>query len=251
MLEGTINISGREIPRTLLGTSPFTGIEAAHFGHRAMLYQLDFHENPEKVAEIIRKSYEMGVRGIQLIPHPWIVEALKMAVEVGCDMDIIGTVRPENSSDDVATLSELGASAMILHPATVDKMDFQAVEEDLQLVRDEGAVSGVATSFPFQITERLIGSSVSDLFDIYMIPLNRLGYLMDCEGYQPEDRVKLEGMIKKLDKTVLASKTLAAGILQPSEAFDYIKTVDYVDMVSVGIGSVAEAEETFRIIASK
>jgi hypothetical protein len=251
MFEGTINIKGKDIPRTLLGTAPFTGIEAAQFGHRAMLYQLDFPEDPERIAGIIRKSYELGVRGIQLIPKPWTVEAVKMAAETGCEMDIVGTVRPEDPSGDVAILSELGASAMILHPATVDKMDFQAVEEQLQLIKDEGVIPGVSTSFPFQITARLIDSPLQDLFDIYMIPLNRLGYIMDSEGYGPEDRLKLQTMIKKLGKIVLANKTLAAGILQPSEAFDYIKTVDYVDMISVGIASVAEAEETFRIIASK
>jgi len=42
MFEGTIKIRDREIPRTLLGTSSFTG--AAHFGHRSRLYQLDLYD---------------------------------------------------------------------------------------------------------------------------------------------------------------------------------------------------------------
>ncbi|KUK71841.1 MAG: Uncharacterized protein XD90_2108, partial [Methanobacterium sp. 42_16] len=31
----------------------------------------------------------------------------------------------------------------------------------------------------------------------------------------------------------------------PGKAFDYLKTVDYVDMVALGIASEREAEETF------
>ncbi|MBI4814044.1 MAG: hypothetical protein HY802_07130, partial [Methanobacterium sp.] len=68
MLEGYLEIDGKQIPRTLLGTSPFIG--AAHFGHRARLYLLDLYRNPEVMARVMARSYQMGVRGIQLIPHP-------------------------------------------------------------------------------------------------------------------------------------------------------------------------------------
>lgn len=68
MLEGFIEINGQKLPRTLLGTSPFIG--APQFGHRARLYILDLYRKPEAMASIIAKSYQLGVRGIQLLPYP-------------------------------------------------------------------------------------------------------------------------------------------------------------------------------------
>lgn len=248
MFEGTIKLGGIEVPRTLLGTSPFMGLKSAHFGHRSMLYQLDFQDQPENILKIIRKSYELGVRGIQLIPTPTTVEAVKMARDEGCKMEIVGKIRPDKEKEDIKRLSEIEAGVMIVQG---DKNGWDFVGEELQTVKDENAVAGLVTGMPFRTTPKVMESSILDLFDVYMIPLNKMGYMMDCEGYIPEDRAKLQKMIHDLDKTILVNKTLAAGILRPDEAFDYIKTVDYVDMIAVGIASEAEAEETFRILASK
>ena len=46
-------------------------------------------------------------------------------------------------------------------------------------------------------------------------------------------------------------QTMAAGILTPGDAFDFLKTLDYVDLMTVGIASEAEAEETFGLLKNK
>ena len=84
-----------------------------------------------------------------------------------------------------------------------------------------------------------------------MVPVNKIGYLMDCDVFMEKGRVKLGDLIKDLDKTVIAKKTLAAGILTPEDAFNYLKTVDFADLITVGIASVTETEETFGILADK
>ena len=101
------------------------------------------------------------------------------------------------------------------------------------------------TQFPFSTTLKLLDSPVLNDFKLYMIPLNRLGYLMDCDTYGPDERTQINDMINKLDKTIIAMHVLAAGIMTPDDAFDYLKTVDFVDMVALGIASEAEAEESF------
>ncbi|MGZ7135687.1 MAG: hypothetical protein ACXVHY_07390 [Methanobacterium sp.] len=93
MFEDNIKINDKEIPRALLGTSPFIG--AAQFGHRARLYQLDLYNQPENITKIIKKSYQLGITGIQLIPYEPVVQALKWAINDGCNLDIVGTVRPQ------------------------------------------------------------------------------------------------------------------------------------------------------------
>ena len=249
MFNGKMKVSGREIPRTLLGTSPF--IAAAQFGHRARLYQLDLYNNPENILKIIKKSNEMGVTGIQVIPYPPVIESLEWALEAGINMEVIGTVRAGNENEDIKLLTDLGASSMLLNAIITDGKDWNFIEEKLQTIKDEGAIPGLVTHMPFSCTSSLMESPILDLFDLYMVPVNKLGYLMDSDTYGSDERTKLNEMIQGMDKTVIAKKVLAAGILKPEEAFDYLKTVEFADIIALGIASEDEAHETFSLLASK
>jgi hypothetical protein len=249
MFEGHLKLNKVSLPRTLLGTSPFIG--AVQFGHRARLYQLDLYRNPENMLRIIRTSYERGVRGIQLLPYPPVIQALEMAREEGMKIDIIGTVRPDREKDDIQLLSSLDAKAMLLHAVITDHGDWDFIEENLVHINDNQAIPGLVTHRPFHTTRNLLKSSVRDLFELYMLPVNRLGYLMDCEQNLEEERSQLREMVLKLNKTIIGKKLLAAGIMTPQDAFEYLKTLDYVDMVAVGIASEKEAVETFGILSSK
>jgi hypothetical protein len=243
MLEGYLEIDGKDIPRTLLGTSPFIG--AAHFGHRARLYLLDLYRNPEAMARVMVKSYDMGVRGIQLIPHDPVVEALLIARDEGCPLNIIATIGSQAWSEDMDLLSDLEPQAMMIDPVITDQADWNSIGEKLDTIKDVGSVPGLITQFPFRTTQKLLESPVLNDFKLYMIPLNRLGYLMDSDTYGPDERTQFRKIINKVDKTIIAMHVLAAGIMTPDDAFDYLKTVDFVDMVALGIASETEAEESF------
>lgn len=243
MLQGYIEIDGQKLPRTLLGTSPFVG--ASQFGHRARLYILDLYRKPEAMARIMIKSYQLGVRGIQLLPYPPVVEALKMASDEGCPLDIVGTVRLQEANDDLKLFSNLGAKAIMLHADITDRENWDYIGKKLDEINDTGAISGLVTHMPFKTTQKIIESPIRNDFQLYMVPVNRLGYLMDCDTHGPDEREHFREMIHELGKTVIAKKVLAAGIMTPDDAFDYLKKLDYVDMVALGIASEDEAEETF------
>jgi hypothetical protein len=249
MLEGYIEVNGQKLPQTLLGTSPFIG--AAQFGHRARLYLLDLYRNPEAMASIMVKSYNLGVRGIQLLPYPPVVEALQMARDKGCPMDIVGTIRPDGETDDVELFSNLDAKAILLHAVITDQGDWDLIGEKLDNINETGAIPGLVTHMPFKTTKKLLDSPILNDFELYMVPVNRLGYLMDCDTHGSEERAEFRDLIMKLDKTVIAKKVLAAGIMTPDDAFDYLKTLDYVDMVALGIASEDEAEETFLKLSQR
>lgn len=249
MFEGNIKINDREIPRTLLGTSPFIG--AAHFGHRSRLYQLDLYDKPENILKILKKSQELGITGIQLMPYEPVLKALNLAADEGYNFNIIGTVRYGCENEDIELLSQIGASAMLLQGAVTDGLNYDFLTEKLENIKDTGAVSGLTTQRPFNTTKNLLESSILDLFDIYMVPVNKLGYLMDTGAFIAKERAEFRDLISKLNKTIIAMQTMAAGILTPNDAFDFIKTLDYVDMMTVGIASEAEAEETFGLLKSK
>lgn len=249
MFEGKIKIKDKEIPRTLLGTSPFIG--AAQFGHRARLYQLDLYNQPENITKIIKKSYELGITGIQLVPYEPVVKAITWALNDGCEMNIVGTVRPECEKDDIELLNKLEASSMLIHGVLTDQLNYDFLIDMLEDISQTGAIAGLATHRPFNSTKNLLESPILDLFDIYMVPVNKTGYLMDTDFFMEKERAELRELIKKIDKTVIAKKTMAAGIMNPNDAFDYLKTLDYVDLMTVGIASESEARETFHILASK
>jgi len=249
MFEGKIKVLNKEIPRTLLGTSPF--VAAPQFGHRARLYQIDLYNNPDNIFKIIKKSFEMGITGIQVIPYPPVIEALQLAHDVGISMDIIGTIRPEKEDEDFETFSDLNAISMLIHGVTTDAGDWDFIESNLLRIKDEGVIPGLVTHMPFQTTASLLKSPLLDLFDIYSVPVNKLGYLMDCDMYGVDERSKLNGLLNEMNKIVIAKKVLAAGVLKPKEAFDYLKTVNFPDIVALGIASEAEAEETFKLLASQ
>jgi hypothetical protein len=249
MFEGNININEKEIPRKLLGTSPFIG--AAQFGHRSRLYQLDLYNKPENILKIIKKSYELGITGIQLVPYEPVVKALNWAIDEGCELNIVGTVRQDCENEDIELLTGLEASAMLIHGAITDKLNYDFLAEKLENIRQTGAVAGLVTHRPFNTTKNLLESPIIDSFDIYMVPVNKLGYLMDVDRFMDKERAEFRNLINKLDKTIIAKKTMAVGILTPNDAFDYLKTLDYVDLMTVGIASEAEAEETFGLLKNK
>jgi hypothetical protein len=84
-----------------------------------------------------------------------------------------------------------------------------------------------------------------------MTPLNKLGYLMDTEVFMEKERLEFSKLMHKMDKKVIINRTLAAGILPPEDAFEFLKTVDYADIITVGVASEKEAEETFTLLGEK
>lgn len=81
-----------------------------------------------------------------------------------------------------------------------------------------------------------------------MIPVNKYGYTMDSESFLKDDQIKLTKLLKELDKKIIIQKALAVGILQPKEAFEFIKKLEFADMITVGIASIKEAESTFNTL---
>ena|GEM_PF-207735 len=251
----------KEIPRIILGSAPFTG--ESYFGHRSRLYQLDLSRNPENIAKIIKKANDFGVNAINLINNSFLIEGFeKSQVE---DLEVIATIgktdidyvfpdyekaKKANWKEDIATLSKFKPPIMLVDEFITDSYDFKLLEEILNEIKDYGVLSGLITSFPFKTTKKLIDSPILDLFDFYMIPINKLGYMMDSESFMDDERKELATLLKELDKKVIVNKILACGIQQPKEAFNFLKTLDYVDMVAIGIASEEEAEIDFELLNS-
>ncbi|WP_225370808.1 hypothetical protein [Methanobrevibacter arboriphilus] len=53
------------------------------------------------------------------------------------------------------------------------------------------------TAYPYKTTEKLLDSPILDLFDFYMIPVNKLGYMMDTKVFLEKEREDLANLIEK------------------------------------------------------
>ena len=265
IFENDLEFNGKSIPRVVLGNAPF--LADAYFGHRTRLYNLDLLRNPNRVAGIIEKSYELGVRSINLANNPNLLKAFKIANDNGVDMKVVSTlgktdmdyVFPDYNQarqeatieEDIAKLSEFDNSVMLIDEFLVDSYDWDYLTKILEAINDTGISAGLITSFPFKTSEKLLESPLLEdksLFDFYMVPVNKVAYMMDCDDFREENQEKLANLLKEIDKKIIINKILAVGIQPPKEAFDFLKTLDYADMVAIGIASEVEAEQTFTAL---
>ena len=256
---------GKSISPVILGNAPF--LADSYFGHRTRLYNMDLLRNPGNVSKIIEKSYECGVRSINLANFGSVCEAFDMACDNGVEMQAVSTLGKTDMNyvmpnykqakeeaaidEDIEKLSKYDNAMMLIDEFLVDDYDWDYLMGILDKINDTGFPAGLITSFPFKTSEKLLESPLAEdknLFDYYMIPVNKVAYMMDCPQFLDAEKEKLALMLKDLDKKVIVSKIMAVGIQRPQDAFEFLKTLDYADMVAVGIASEHEAEETFGIL---
>ena len=262
MLDDNLKFKGKELPRTILGTAPFTGEQ--YFGHRSRIYEMDF-EHPESIANLIKMAYDNGVRSINLVNNDNLLKAFEIACDEGVEMDVVATVGKSNVNylhpdydkakevnwlEDINKLKKYDPSIMLIDEFLVNSFDWDYLKEILDVINSNGIFSGLITFTPFETTERLLDSSIVDDFDFYMIPVNKFAYIMDCDSFLKDDQEHLKLLLEKLNKKIIVNKALAVGIIQPDDAFSFLNTLDFVDMVAVGVAKEKEVIETFNSLFS-
>lgn len=234
----------------ILGTSPF--IFAPQFGHRTRLYELDFEKQPENIAEILDKSYQMGVHSILMNHSKDLEDALDLSINHGCKWNVIGKVDVEKFDEDITYYEKYDTTTIILDGFFIDNNindgNFEIISDYLKQIKNKGFIPAIETRTPFKNIPLITESKLMEDFDVIMLPLNYYGYMMDCNFLNNENKEKINQLLSNLDKKIIANRTLATGILQPKEAYEFISTIEYLDSVCVGVAKVSEAEETFSII---
>ncbi|RAP49545.1 MAG: hypothetical protein BZ133_07640 [Methanosphaera sp. SHI613] len=234
----------------ILGCSPFT--LGYQFGHRSRLYELDFSGYPENIVEVIDKAYEMNVKDIMFKVNKDLEKAIDISTQNGNEWTVTAFTDCENIDDDLELFSKFNTKRVILSGEFIDKKieesDYDTISDYLARISDASFIPSIETRQPFKNVPIIKNSSFIDEFDTIMIPLNFYGYMMDCNFFNSENRDVFADMISSLNKEVIANRTLATGILQPQEAYDFLKNIDYIDAVCVAVAKSSEAEETFSII---
>ena len=256
-----LKYKNKVIPQTILGYGPF--MAELYFGHRSRLYLDDLYTNPRNIAEVIIESYNQGVQAINLVNNPNMLEAYDIACEEGCKMKVIATIgksdvdylnpnyevaKEVDWDEDIELFSSYDCPVMLVDEFITDAYDWKLTSKILAEINNAGSLSGLVTAFPSKTTDLLPENLDMDLFDFYMIPFNSLSYMMDINAFNEAQREDFKQKLLKLNKKVIATRILAAGVLQPKEAFTFFKKIDYIDLIAIGVAKVSEASEDFSLL---
>lgn len=252
---------GKSIPQTILGYGPF--MAELYFGHRSRLYLDDLYNNPQNISEVIIESYNQGVRAINLVNDDNLLKAYDIAVSEGCEMKVIATIgksdvdylnpnyevaKEADWDEDIDLFSQYDCPVMLVDEFITDAYDWALTSRILNRINDACSLSGLVTAFPMRTTELLPEHLDMNLFDFYMIPYNSLSYMMDINAFNASQRKEFIEKVVGLNKKVIATRILAAGVLKPQEAFTFYKNVDFVDAICMGVASASEASEDFTLL---
>ena len=150
--------------------------------------------------------------------------------------------------EDIELFSNYDCPLMLVDEFIVDGYDWKLTSKILSEINDSGALSGIVTAFPSRTTDLLQDNLDMDLFDFYMIPFNSLSYMMDINAFNASQRQEFVDRVLSLNKKIIATRILAAGVLNPKEAFTFFKDLDYIDAISIGVAKVEEAREDFELL---
>ena len=233
-------VDGVEVPRILLGTSPFVG--AGQFGARSMQYYWRFYMNPENIVDLVCASAELGVVGIQLLSEDVLLRAVRRAEErLGFRFTVVATVGPGSPIDGVRKMLEFQTVAMLVHGGITDRRSKRVLSKILDEIRSHGCLAGIATHEPSRTLRWMMEADLD--VDMVMLPMNKRGRFMDAP---PEE---IADLVKALGKPAIGKKVLAAGAIPPEEAIEYVASLGCIDAVALGVTSREEAVEAFTAAA--
>ena len=186
--------------------------------------------------EILEASYEVGGRGIELIPAGKITEAAKIMVETHNDFIITGSTFP-GPDPLIKELAELGAKIVFAHGMVADKKD-EKLKKLINEIESMGIIPGIAAHNPVSTLEHVFEHIPN--VKAFLIPFNARGMFMG-------EQKKLEDIVNShKDHYFIGMKTLAAGKLEPLKAFEYISKHN-ICCSTIGMVTVEEAKISTEI----
>lgn len=258
-----MNFKNKSIPETVLGYGPF--MAEPYYGHRARLYHLDLYSQPEKMAEVILAAYDNGVRAINLVNDKNLLKGFDLACDAGCEMKVIATIAKSEIDylapnydvacevdwqEDIELFSSYDTPVMLVDEFITDAYKWKLTSNILTQINDSDSLSGIVTAFPYRTTDLLKDNLDLDLFDFYMLPLNSFAYMMDTPSFLKAQREEFRQKILDLNKKIIACRVLSVGIQTPGEGFNFLNTLDFVDLVTFGVASVDEIKKDMEVLKS-
>jgi hypothetical protein len=244
----TFTVEDCTFTRLILGHNPFLGYSYLS-NARSTEYVRRF-STFEPIRDVIVAALGMGVRSIMLSTGGENCDRVARAIEAaqeqsGVEMSnlvIVGT----DVAEQVDFLKRVNCRVCLVHGQTTDSMFWRSewtfkpeFPELLARIRSAGFVPGMSSHNGGETVP------LAENYDVHVIntPINKIAWRM-CPCVE-----QVLDVVRKSSKRVIGMKPLAMGRIAPQEGIDYALSVRGLDALCVGIGTVAEAEETFGIAA--
>ncbi len=195
-----------------------------------------FLNHPKAMLEILEASYQVGARGVEVIPIGKVLDAAKIMVETHNDYVITGSTYPGIDSK-IDSLIGVGAKLIYVHGMISDERNSKLIEL-LDEISNHGIIPGIASHDPIVTISHAVEKNLN--VKVFLIPFNAHGLYM-------ENAKKLEEIVDKTKMyDFIAMKTLAAGRINPEKAFTYISKHN-ISAVTIGMVTKFQAEESTKI----
>ncbi len=238
----TVTVEGVKIPKVLIGINSLLGWSHTSSGRDRWLRR---HYTPERIAEVFKRSMDLGVYGILGPVWPTLVEAIKIAEEdTGRKMIFVSTTigNLEDTEKELNMLEDLNSPICCIHGLWTDAWPVKdkklvGLEKYLNMIRARGKIPGVACHNGERL--RLVDEGNYDIA-VYVTPVNKLGYFMF------PTQQSILAFVKDTNKPVIAIKPLSSGRFMEGEIPKWLKwCVDQkgVSSVCIGFMNKDEAEE--------
>lgn len=146
---------------------------------------------------------------------------------------------------ELLAFKEFNVKAVFLHDAFVDLSLALGAREQIEFFMDHvrkrhgTRPAFVTMNFPM-LTDRFRRWGIER--PLVMTTFNSAGFQMNPSRGECEECLRAGGV------DVVAMSTLAAGYLEPREAYEYVFSLPGISSVAVGVSTTAHAAETFGII---
>jgi len=242
----TFQVEDRTFTKLILGHNPLLGY--SYLSNARSKEYAERFSTYEPIRDVIVAALGMGVRSIMVSPGGEQCDRVAQAVEAameqtGIEMQNLVIVGPDIPAQ-MDFLKRVNCQVCLVHGQTTDSMFWRSewtfkpeFPELLAQIRAAGFVPGMSSHNGGETVP------LAEKFDVQVVntPVNKIGWRM-CPCVE-----QVLDVVRNSSRKIIGMKPLAMGRVAPQEGIDFAMSVPGVDGVCVGIGTVAEAEETFGI----
>lgn len=236
-----VRIKHLSISRIVVGGNPVSGF--SHAGPGRTKAMLDYF-SMENIKKLLKRCEECGINTAFMRSDNFIIRLMHEYWHAGGKIQWVAqTATEEDGISTIDKAKRFGACAIYVHGGVADtlfeKGEHEKVRKQLEHVKEVGLPAGIASHIPENIMEIEERGWNPDFYMVclYNIPgyKGKLGVDED-EKFRHEDRAKALDVIAKVPRPCFAYKILAAGRVNPREAFkEVFSRIKPTDGVNVGM----------------
>lgn len=247
-----VEIQGRRFSRIVCGTNAFYA--RSHFSRaRDSEYQGRFTD--DYLRQVIRRAVELGVNAIESCANERIAGLLDgLSLDDGSPLRFIGNTRIDATSTMKTHQQKLDhllarrSDICVVHSQFVDRprkgAEIGGLVSVLDRIHAAGLLAGISTH---RVSTVELCEAAGYPIDVYLFPLNATGFVYP--GYDGRETVaERVRVVQSCPKPFILMKTLGAGRIPPEEGLPFVLGhAKPNDLVSLGLGSLEEADESLAI----